>query len=46
MLHYVALDMGNLQSVHPTFDNEAQQALNETKQKEIQFNKEVCQEAS
>lgn len=37
--------MGNVRSVHSTLDREAQQAINEAKEKESQFHDEVCQEA-
>lgn len=45
--NYYALfqGMGNIHSAHSTLDNEVQQAINEAKEKEIQFHKEVCQEA-
>ena len=37
--------MGNTQSNNSTLDKEAKQAINEAKEKEIQFHEEVCQEA-
>lgn len=40
------LGMGNIQSVSSVPDRDVQQAINKAKEKEIQFNKEVCQEAS